>query len=107
MKCILASLIVLATCGSALTGADEPARHSYMPAQGYVPDAATAVTIAIAVLSPIYGASKIKGEAPFIATLKDGVWIVSGTLPPNMYGGVAVIDISRTNGTILRVSHGK
>jgi hypothetical protein len=32
-----------------------PIAHNYKPAQGYVPDAATAIKIAVAVWEPIYG----------------------------------------------------
>lgn len=107
MKIIISSLILLAISCTAFAQVDELKKHAYMPEQGFVPDSATAVNIAIAVLSPIYGEHKIKSEAPYIATLKDGVWTVIGTLPPGMKGGVAEIEISKINGMILRVSHGK
>jgi hypothetical protein len=44
------------------------------PRAGYVPDSATAVRIAEAVLMPIYGKEHIESERPFIAELKDRVW---------------------------------
>jgi hypothetical protein len=39
---------------------------------GYVPDAVTAIKIAVAVWEPIYGAEHIATE------LNNGVWIVAG-----------------------------
>jgi len=89
----------------------EPEKYSYKPKDGYVPDAATAIKIAEAVLIPIYGEKRINGQKPLKAELQDGVWIVEGTLhcPSGQicFGGVAVIEISKDDGKILRVSHGK
>ncbi len=82
-------------------------KHSYRPPHGMVPDRATAVRIAEAVLFPIYGEEKIKAEYPLTVNLDQGVWTVEGTIPEGMLGGVAVIEISKENGCILRVSHGK
>lgn len=87
--------------------ADGSARHSYLPPGGYVPDAKTAIRIAVAVWSPIYGEKKIQNEKPFHATLKKGVWTVEGSLPKGWAGGVAEADIAKRDGRILRVSHGK
>ena len=72
-----------------------------------MPDEATAIKIAEAVLSPIYGAEQISKEKPFVAKLKNGVWMVAGTLPRDRFGGVAVILISKADGKILGVTHGK
>ena len=55
---------------------------------------------------PIYGEAKIKSEQPFSAKLRNGVWIVTGAIPPGVEGGVAEIRISKSNGTILTVTHG-
>ncbi len=86
-------------------------KHSYKPKDGYVPDALTAVKIAEAVLVPIYGEKVINEEKPLKAALKDGVWIVEGTLHcpegNRCPGGVVIIEISKDDGRILRVSHGK
>ena len=40
-------------------------KHNYKPPNGYVPDAETAIRIAIAVWEPIYGNVQIQGQAPF------------------------------------------
>jgi hypothetical protein len=80
---------------------------NYRPPGGYVPDAETAIRIAEAVWIPIYGRDKIEGERPFTAKLWRNVWTVTGSLPDGMLGGTAEIDIRKSDGTILRVIHGK
>jgi hypothetical protein len=66
----------------------------------------TAEEIAEAVWLQIYG-EKIYEEKPFNTTLKDGkVWIVRGSLNAEL-GGVAYIEIQKSNGRILKVTHGK
>ena len=81
--------------------------HSYVPDAGFVPDDRTAIQIAEAVLTPIYGAEAVKHERPFTASLKDGVWTVVGSLPRGGVGGVALVEISRKDGRVQRVSHGR
>lgn len=81
--------------------------HSYVPVAGFVPDEQTAITIAEAILAPIYGADRIKSERPFTATLKDGIWTVVGSLPRGTLGGVAIAEIAKSDGRVQRVSHGK
>ena len=87
-------------------------RHSikegyYQPPNGFVPDKATAVRIAEAVLTPIYGEEHIKSERPFHAVLSGDTWNVSGTLPQGWDGGTAVISIDRRDGRISNVTHYK
>ena len=81
--------------------------HSYVPARGFVPDSSTAVAVAEAVLIPIYGRANIERQRPFTASLADGVWSVTGHLAPGMLGGVALVQISKQDGRILRVTHGR
>jgi len=91
-----------------LAFAGEPPQHSVMPLRGLVPSAKVAVQIAVAVWSPIYGKQHIQDERPFHATLQNGVWTVTGSLPKRFnVGGVAIAEISKRDGRILRVSHGK
>ena len=82
-------------------------RHSVVPSNGFVPDEKTAIKIAEAVWIPIYGEHQIQSEKPFVASLKNGVWTVEGSLPKGWDGGVAIAEISKRDGRILRVSHGK
>ena len=62
--------------------------------------------IAEAVLLPIYGAA-VLDMRPWRARLENDVWVVEGSLPELMAGGVPVAKISKRTGEILRVSHGK
>ena len=100
------TLAVAALLIASATSAEE-AQHNYKPAVGYVPNAETAIQIAIAIWEPIYGKEQIAGEKPYKATLKEGVWFVEGSLPKGWRGGVAEAEISKDSGAILRVSHGK
>jgi hypothetical protein len=86
--------------------ADVP-KHRVEPKDGLVPNAETAISIAVAVWTPIYGASKLEQERPFVATLKNGVWYVEGSLPKDWVGGVAEAEISKKDARVLRISHGK
>lgn len=80
----------------------------FVPPRGFVPDSATAVRIAVAVWIPIYGAAQIRSEQPFVASLKNGVWTVTGTLPPQYsQGGSAIAKIAKRDGRILFVIHGQ
>ncbi len=90
--------------------------QGYTPPNGFVPDAATAVKIAEAVLVPVYGEKEIESERPFKAKLKDGVWTVAGTLrcpdgkggwTSSCYGGVATIQIAKSDGRIISMVHYK
>lgn len=80
---------------------------SYIPANGFVPDEATANRIAEAVWIPIWGEEHVRAEKPFVATLNGDVWTVIGTLKTGVVGGVAEAEISKRDGRILRVAHGQ
>src|SRR5437660_8623001 len=92
--------------------------QSYQPKEGYVPDSATAVKIAEAVLVPVYGQKLIESERPFTSELKADVWTVSGTLhcPDgkggfksgySCRGGAATVQISKTDAHVVSMTHGK
>lgn len=96
-------------------------KHNYKPDSGYVPNADTAIKIAIAVWEPIYGKKHIEGQSPYRSELINGVWHVKGSLEvlkegrdkhgnkiaTITAGGVAEAEISKTTGEILRISHGE
>jgi NTF2 fold immunity protein of polymorphic toxin system component len=86
------------------------------PKRVYVPDSATAVKIAEAVLIPVYGKKHIESEEPFHAKLENDVWTVSGTLrcpdgkgstTSQCNGGVAVVQLSKVDARILSMIHYK
>jgi hypothetical protein len=86
------------------------------PKDGFVPDSATAVRVAEAVLIPVFGREKVQSERPFTAALENGVWTVSGTLhcsdgkggtTTHCVGGTAEVKISKMDGRIIRMVHYK
>lgn len=82
--------------------------QNHKPSQGYVPDAATAIKIAVAVWEPVYGHEQISQQKPYKAILVNGIWTVEGTLPEHYdLGGVASAEIAKDDGRVLKVSHGK
>jgi beta-lactamase class A len=98
----------LATLQVAGTTVSEDSNSGYRPPNGYVPDEKTAIAIAVAAWIPIYGKEMIEKEKPYKATLKDGVWTVTGSLPkPDMLGGTALAQISQQTGCILKIIHYK
>ena len=105
-KKTLLGLCAVALAAAIALAADAP-KHNAKPKQGFVPDAKTATTIAVAVWEPIYGADKIAKQKPYRAVLTNGIWIVEGTFHSSGFGGVAVAEISKDDGRIVRVSHGK
>ena len=80
-------------------------QNGFIPKDGFVPDAKTAVAIAEAVLIPIYGKEQINSEKPLKANLKDGIWTVQGSLPKGWDGGTAVVKIAKQDGRIIFVTH--
>jgi hypothetical protein len=107
-------VFVLALAASMLTAcaSSSESNYSYRPPEGYVPNAKTAIRIAEAVWLPIYGKKVLDDEKPFLARLSSDqkYWIVEGNTiswAPGDVGGVALIYISKEDGTILRVSHGQ
>jgi hypothetical protein len=68
----------------------------------------TAIKIAVAVWTKIYGKDHIAEQKPYIASLEDGIWCISGTLPKKYtIGSTAYAEIIKESGKIIRVSHGK
>jgi len=90
--------------------------QSIAPRDGFVPDSATAVKIAEAVLVPVYGREKIESEYPLKAKLEHGIWTVDGTLHCRdskgkesqvCPGGTAEVKLSKADGRILKMIHYK
>jgi hypothetical protein len=95
--------------------------HGVKPSGGFVPDEETAIKIAVAVWTPIYGKQNIEDQKPYKAELKNNVWHVYGSLPPdkeikdkngNVFmetslGGVAEAMIEKNTGQILKITHGE
>lgn len=75
-----------------------------------VPNKEAAIKIAEVIWLPLYG-KKIYNEKPFTAELtSSGIWIVKGTLKNldlGAKGGVAYIEIQKSDCKILKIYHGK
>ncbi len=108
---MLRLLLLPLIAGVVLAEEQDSARPNYKPSGGYVPDEQTAVAIAVAVWTPIYGKENIDKQKPYTAELKDGVWHVRGTLQQPLIGrktgGVAEAEISKDDGRVLRIIHDK
>lgn len=78
---------------------------AYRPQNGYVPAEQTAIGIALSVWVPIYGKEQIEKQKPYSAVLVDGYWVVSGSLPEIMPGGVAHAVIEKETGQVIYVIH--
>ena len=73
----------------------------------FVADERYAIEIAVNAWIPVYGKAHIEKEKPYRATLENGIWTVEGSLPKGMDGGVAIAQISRKSGKVLRIIHSK
>ena len=104
-SCSVACVVAFSTAG--VPAVDSSARHNYRPGDGYVPDKTTAIRIALAVWEPIDGSKAIANERLYHAVLYGGVWTVKGSPPRSAFGGVAVAEIRKSDGCVLRVSHGQ
>ena len=99
--------------GGVLLAAIESTKQTVKPPAGFVPDAKTAIKIVVAVWEPIYGEKEIAREKPYKARLgTNDIWVVEGSfhagrLDAAAKGGVAIAEISKEDGRILRVSHGR
>jgi hypothetical protein len=101
-------LIVVGLAGVVMAAvAVETGVFTFKPKDGFVPTKEVAIKIAVAVWEPIYGAEHIASKKPYRAHLTNGVWIVEGSLPEGVVGGVPEAEISKNDGRILRVSHGQ
>jgi hypothetical protein len=84
------------------TGPTRPA--SYVPPDGYIPDAETAAKIGEIIIDRIYGEIPITAIESITATLRDGIWIVRRQSVPGSLDGSAEVHISKKDGTILFLS---
>jgi NTF2 fold immunity protein len=77
--------------------------NSLKPKRGYVPDETTAIAIAKAVWTPVFGQDQIEAQKPITAKLQDGVWVVQGHNPVPYPECTFVAEISQDDGRILEV----
>ena len=77
----LTSTLFVLVLAPNFASAQQPTANAYVPPSGFVPDSATAVRVAVAVWTPIYGDGDVILKHPVSATLSDGVWTVTGSVP--------------------------
>lgn len=75
---------------------------------GMIPDAETASRITYEYISIVYGKEIAEKEQPYnIQLINNQIWQISGSLPPNMVGGVFSITIEKQTGKIWSICHTK
>jgi hypothetical protein len=79
--------------------------NNYVPANGAIPDQATALRVAEAILEAAYGKIEIARGEPFTATLKGDVWVVQGTIPAGWVGGAGYVEIEKSKGCVVQIGH--
>jgi hypothetical protein len=83
----------------------------FLPEEGFVPTPEIAVKIAETILSQIYGEKQIEEQKPFLVKMEDEVWIIHGNdveLRKHYEKfGTVYMEISKRDGKILKVFHGK
>ena len=111
-KCLICSILLVAVSQAADRYGARNTAKGYVPPNGFVPTAETAIAVAEAVLIPVYGKDQIESERPFKAVLNENVWVVTGSVPchnpppgAECPGGAAEIKISKWTGQILFMTH--
>ena len=90
-----------------LSATDYSEYKGYFPKEGFIPTAEVAFRVAEPILNEIYGEENIEEQKPFSVNLENDIWILEGYIEPGVKGGVAYMEIRKSNGEILKVYHGK
>jgi hypothetical protein len=69
-------------------------------------DRESAIQIAEIVLTRVYG-KDVLNERPWQVSEVQNIFKIEGTLPMGYVGGVAEIEIRRTNGAVVSIIHGQ
>jgi hypothetical protein len=108
----LISILLISTFPAAQGSDPANKAKGYVPPNGFVPTAETAIAVAEAVLEPVYGKDQIASERPFKAVLNGNVWVITGSVPchnpppgAECPGGAAEIRISKRTGQVLFMTH--
>ncbi|MGJ8667834.1 MAG: NTF2 fold immunity protein [Patiriisocius sp.] len=72
-----------------------------------IPKKENAINYAEIILFELYGIEKIELEKPYEIHLINDYWIITGTLPKEMVGGVFEMVFDSWNGKVLILEHGK
>ncbi|MDZ4149319.1 MAG: YbbC/YhhH family protein [Flavobacteriaceae bacterium] len=72
-----------------------------------IKDSLTAIIVAEPILFGIYGKDQITKQRPYKIYFIDNYWIINGSLPTELVGGVFLIIIDSKDSKIIRMTHGK
>jgi hypothetical protein len=72
-----------------------------------IKDNQAAVAVAESILFSVYGEEQIKKQRPYRVCKVEQYWVVSGTLPEMMLGGVFEIALDEKDGRVVGLTHGK
>ncbi|GHT26957.1 hypothetical protein AGMMS4957_22350 [Bacteroidia bacterium] len=81
-----------------------------IPQEGFISSPEIAAKIAEIVWTAKYPKANIQNEKPFSVKLENDIWIIEGYWDKedhDTFGGVAYMEIRKSNGEILKVIHGK
>jgi hypothetical protein len=115
----LACLMMLCSCSGGPNYKFVPnddykySEHAIIRDAGLITSPADAAAIAEIVAKGIYGSDAIEKQKPLIVSQKASIWYIRGsTSKPKMgkamvLGGNVEVEISKSDGRIIRVSHSK
>ena len=104
MRALVTVFVAALAVACSSTGENMP--ELFERAGGLVPDRATAIAIAEAVLFPIYGEKSIREQRPYVVKHTAGKWAIDGSIPKGFVGGSFHIVIRQRDAKILEISHG-
>ena len=81
--------------------------EGYWPESGFIKSDSVAFDYGMSILKSIYGEDVLKQKPFNLSLYNDSIWILEGTLPEGVDGGVAHIEFEKRNGRIIKVNHGK
>jgi hypothetical protein len=72
-----------------------------------LPNRETAARIAEVLLVRVYGRRQIDRQLPLDMAPEAQGWVATGRLKPTQVGGVAVVELARSDGRVVRMTHGR
>ncbi len=72
-----------------------------------IPDAQTALDVALILAKKVYGKEQIEREKPYQVIKRGKYWTVGGSLPKYSVGGVFIVTLKAENGKVVEFYHGK
>ena len=103
---VFVALVIIYASAVVAQLSSESQKGRLRPEEGFVPDASTAIKIAEAVLTPVYGEKTVTNDRPYTAKLVVEEWVVRGSLPkvPGetiIVGGFSEVHINKKTGCIV------